>query len=694
MDYTPQFPVPMHAAMATEATGTSLLEEPPYVDSQTPPLDLPELKKQREVSGAFSQASDDEKFPVEGAQPATIPVSGEEVARKKREEDKEEEEQTAAQSQSDLLLDIAMTTAFASLLNGTPIQDARSLASFLCIFFQVWWVWASHVAYNARFREYDWPHRVFLFFQLLVFCAFAAFTNNFDIENGIVDDATTQQKLAMLRADQGWSNSTIMAQAFTEDRAPVLNIRGLSMTMAFSRVLLLAQYLYAWGVKEKSSKNWSLFFIQCSTLMVSIGCYLASFFVIGSNPGITEQIAKLPLWFVPIVLEIISHFVVSFLAKAGNQMYVRYDAKMFNARAATVFIIILGGGLDNLTQGFHFMVGNLSFGVHRIGVIFCSCIVFILLFTLHFTVIPAKNRDDIRDKNTKRKRDLGLFFFEFFYLCAVVITLQGIAAMLQVGNVGDSMQSAFQFLRESENVLNSTGFAKQLTSDIYDANTVHRLQTDGYDVDELLVPINNFIPPGPDPDATTAYEVLLVVDMNILGGGLQVINALPQDSANLIRNEILAFVDANFTDVNRARFIDVAEMTITAYATPALWFSSAGGAVLLLLGATTLIDRWGDMHLYVWIQVASRFVVGILLIILVSLDKDASTVFLDKNYQYTGSRIWRFATESWILPAYALVLLLEQLWEYLWVYLARKKYDLPKNRFRIVRGSDVELGVQ
>ena len=58
-------------------------------------------------------------------------------------------------------------------------------------------------------------------------------------------------------------------------------------------------------------------------------------------------------------------------------------------------------------------------------------------------------------------------------------------------------------------------------------------------------------------------------------------------------NEIYAFVNANLTDVNKARFLDVAQTAITINATPALWFSCAGGSILLILAIVTLVDKWG-----------------------------------------------------------------------------------------------------
>ncbi|KAH8078062.1 hypothetical protein BXZ70DRAFT_690236 [Cristinia sonorae] len=597
--------------------------------------------------------------------------------------EKEKEEQNTLEEQTDLLLDIAMTTTFNSLLSGTPITDGQSLVSFLCIFVLVWWVWASHVIYNARFREYNWPNRVFLFLQLLVFCAFAAFTSGFNIENGIADDSADQRILDGLRLDQGWDNSTIIAQAAREDRIPVLNERGISMVMATSRLLVLVQYLYAFAkARVKSERIRHPFYVQLAPFVISAGCYIAAFVTLGDNPSRHSQIAKIILWFFPVVLEIITHLVVSFLVDSDpvpsdvDALAVKYNAKTFRARSATVFIIVLGGGLDSITSGFHFMIGNLSFGTHRVGIVLCSSIIFILLFTLHFTSIPDRDRLDVRGEGVKRRRDLGLFFFGFFYLSAVVITLQGIGSMLQVGNIGDSMQTAFQFLRESESALNSTDFHTPLDLGAYDMDTKHRITNNGYNMTLFVKTINSYIPP--DPDFAHPYQIVLHLDMDILSDGLNTINAFQEeDLQSLVTNKINAFLSLPDTEMNKARFMDVVNTVITTNATPALWFLPFGGATLLFLGIMTLIDRWSSMKIYTWCQVASRFTAGILLVGLAALDEHASTITVDENYHYTGSRIWKLAAQNWVLPIYALVLLLEQVWEYILVYLARRRYELP-----------------
>lgn len=120
---------------------------------------------------------------------------------------------------------------------------AQSMGSFVCIFILVWWIWASQVAYNARFKKFNWAHRIFLFFHLLIFCAIAAFTHSFDIGNGIADDSQTQRRSKLL-AQQLPSNINTDWLADVADRVPRLNVRGISMTMVLSRVLLLVQYSY------------------------------------------------------------------------------------------------------------------------------------------------------------------------------------------------------------------------------------------------------------------------------------------------------------------------------------------------------------------------------------------------------------------------------------------------------------------
>jgi hypothetical protein len=126
---------------------------------------------------------------------------------------------------------------------GTPILLPSNALSFVSFFVLVWWIWASQVAYNLRYRQADWIHRIWVFLQLIIFSILAAFTLDFDITNGIsspdADAANTQQSLL----DSGQDQSSINASNFRDSRLPKVNAKGLAMTMAASRLLLLVQYL-------------------------------------------------------------------------------------------------------------------------------------------------------------------------------------------------------------------------------------------------------------------------------------------------------------------------------------------------------------------------------------------------------------------------------------------------------------------
>lgn len=74
-------------------------------------------------------------------------------------------------------------------------------------------------------------------------------------------------------------------------------------------------------------------------LTFSALCYFVAYIVIGENPSEVDEIAKLGLWYLPLVVEVIGHFVTSFLPER-----IAYPPEQILARSATLFIIILGGG--------------------------------------------------------------------------------------------------------------------------------------------------------------------------------------------------------------------------------------------------------------------------------------------------------------------------------------------------------------
>lgn len=81
-------------------------------------------------------------------------------------------------------------------------------------------------------------HRFIMFWQLAIFCALAAFTNNFDITSGITSDAEERSVIATAAQSQNLSAASIGALNYRNERVPDLGFRGISL-MGCSRLALL-----------------------------------------------------------------------------------------------------------------------------------------------------------------------------------------------------------------------------------------------------------------------------------------------------------------------------------------------------------------------------------------------------------------------------------------------------------------------
>jgi hypothetical protein len=88
------------------------------------------------------------------------------------------------------------------------------------------------------------------------------------------------------------------------------------------------------------------------------------------------------------------------------------------ARSGSVFIIILGGGLDKITNGFQQIVSNTGLGAAGAGLFLSAAVIFIATFLLYF----GSSGEGVR---LESQRALTWFFAHFFYLSALIIMLQG-----------------------------------------------------------------------------------------------------------------------------------------------------------------------------------------------------------------------------------------------------------------------------
>ena len=119
-----------------------------------------------------------------------------------------------------------------------------------------------------------------------------------------------------------------------------------------------------------------------------------------------------------------------FLALSQNG-HVRYPIEGIYERSSAAFIIILGGGLDNITEGFQLVVGNIDIGRSGAGLIFAGAIAFITQYSLYFEM--TKGHTISMKTFGYCRRALAWFIAHFVYFSSLIIMLQAIAALLKFG---------------------------------------------------------------------------------------------------------------------------------------------------------------------------------------------------------------------------------------------------------------------
>jgi hypothetical protein len=75
--------------------------------------------------------------------------------------------------------------------------------------------------------------------------------------------------------------------------------------------------------------------------------YFATYTIIRNDPSKADNAIKIVLWYLPILIEILSHFWANSNRMPGR---VRYSFETIAARASSSFVITLGGGMCSHNQ--------------------------------------------------------------------------------------------------------------------------------------------------------------------------------------------------------------------------------------------------------------------------------------------------------------------------------------------------------
>ncbi|KZP30473.1 hypothetical protein FIBSPDRAFT_1038145 [Athelia psychrophila] len=581
----------------------------------------------------------------------------------------------------DLLLEIAMTTAFASLTDGTPILQYNNVLSYVAFFLWVWWVWIAQVAYNMRFRQADWFHRIMVFVQLIVFSAMAAFADQFDITNGIANNPDQAEAESLLTA-AGFSKNELDALMFRNNRIPLLNARGISMAMALSRIVLLVQYLAVFYYARKQLLPRNSLWAHILPLILSSACFFVAFGILytggDDGPSVPLHIVKLLLWYLPLLVEIAGHFVA--LELSG---FVRYTTESIYARSGTVFLIILGAGLDKITGGFKQLVGNAGLGSSGIPIFISAAVIFIGFFSLYFGT-PGSNRE------ISNRRALSWLFSQFIFLSALTVTLQAVANSISFMNLSAALSHVDDAIGYAADWEYNQTYATNLTATDF-PESIRLFNELGLAFEDVVDSINSdlyqySLESTNDTDNNIWIAGILQEEMIIFSNLLNpdTLNALP-DKSSLLFAKLYAFTYADQIDeLTYAKFLDIYSGILKDRGSSALWLYPAAGATILGLVLMSCIKGM-PRDKYEWGVLGTRCTIGTATTLLALLDIGASKPIVETidglNSIATDSKIWILNTSDghWLLILLAIIMGILQITENLFAYTSSRQYTSFQN---------------
>jgi hypothetical protein len=86
-------------------------------------------------------------------------------------------------------------------------------------------------------------HRIFAVLQFGILASMATFTSHFNIFFGLMSDNQLDPPPTPVNFQVGTDFNSLFAWKLRARRLPVINAKGISIVMGFSRLLLFTQYL-------------------------------------------------------------------------------------------------------------------------------------------------------------------------------------------------------------------------------------------------------------------------------------------------------------------------------------------------------------------------------------------------------------------------------------------------------------------
>ncbi|CAE6512666.1 unnamed protein product [Rhizoctonia solani] len=584
----------------------------------------------------------------------------------------------------DLFYDLAWASTFSNLTQNNVISGGEESLSYAVFFSMVWWMWVSQVSYDIRvgiqtasfdisliistadqFYSNDWFHRIFMFLQLCVFGALAAFTSKFDV-TAFVGSSDNDPAQRALDNFNGVSQDQQAANELAAQRVPEVSFFGIALVIGISRILLFIQYIRVWLYAH--DKRDPSVVVKPLAMFISAGLWCGSFAMLftARYTNNAAHISKFIMWGVATAIEVAGHY---FAPPAGHLR----SMGSLTARLATLVTIILGEGLNGITGTLRFAATSLGFNLRCVALVLCTAIVVYLTFYLYF--------EGTRPRISRNRRSLWICL-HLPYMLSVILLMEGLKNILLYTILYNSLEFTItRFLTLLE--------AATATDDMINVLNVTMtpfLAKIGFSWDDgwkQVVAATLATANGTEQDQTQAFTggmYRLLMNMTV-----QVVKQFESDDESpaaelavlqYLNNDTVIRVDtADGANSNLPEFIKVLGALLEPHVQGARWISALAGGTLIFLALINVTQSWPKDR-YAWGSALSRFLNGTILLMLLFMNVGSS----EFGDLYSNGAIWAWLDSFWALPTLAFSLLGQAIVDQILLVLAVRSADRALER--------------
>ncbi|CAE6459156.1 unnamed protein product [Rhizoctonia solani] len=516
----------------------------------------------------------------------------------------------------DLFYDLAWASTFSTLTQNNVISGGEESLSYAVFF--------------SMFYSNDWFHRIFVFLQLCVFGALAAFTSKFDVTAFVGSDDSDPAQRA-LDTFNGVSLDQQKANNLAAQRIPEISFFGIALVIV---------WLYAHDKRDPAVV------VKPLAMFISAGLWCGSFAMLftARYTNNAAHISKFIMWGVATAIEVAGHY---FAPPAGHLR----SMGSLTARLATLVTIILGEGLNGITGTLKFAATSLGFNIRCVSLVLCTAVVVYLTFYLYF--------EGTRPRISKNRRSVWICLHLPYMLC-VILLMEGLKNLLLYTILYNSVEFTIKQFTKFLNEANQAPTLAEMSTVLNQTMTPF-LAKIGFSWDDgwgkVMTKLRAI-------NSTQEQEIenVYVGEMYRLLMNLTV-HAFRQfeseDKSPAAELAILQYLH-NDTVVR----IDIADLDIPEF----------GKVIVALAEPHVQGARW--IYRYAWGSAISRFLNGTILLTLLFMNIGSG----DYNGLANNGAIWAWMDSFWALPTLAFSLLAQAIVDHMLLVLSVRSADRALER--------------